>query len=93
MSDLSAPLFKWFSERPKWLQLAAISLLEQHSIDISGLSIMCQLEAKGQLVNSDYTFPANAFDADSSAPCVSQIISPVSFMPTCPAYVGLNVGG
>lgn len=66
MSDLSAPLVKWFSERPKWLQLAAIRLLEQHSIDISGLSIMCQLEAKGQLVNSDYTFPANAFDADSS---------------------------
>lgn len=66
MSDFSAPLSKWFSERPKWLQMAAKHLLEQDSIDIPNLAVLCQQEAKGQLVRSDCTLPANAFDADSS---------------------------
>lgn len=66
MSDFSAPLSKWFSERPKWLQMAAKRLLEQDSIDIPNLAVLCQQEAKDQLVRSDCTLPANAFDADSS---------------------------
>ena len=66
MSDFSAPLSKRFSERPKWLQMAAKRLLEQDSIDIQNLAVLCQQEAKGQLVRSDCTLPANAFDADFS---------------------------
>ncbi len=65
MSDFSAPLSKSFSERPKWLQMAAKHLLEQNSIDIQNLAVLCQ-QAKGQLVRSDCTLLANAFDADFS---------------------------
>lgn len=69
MTEISASLSKWFSERPKWLQLAAKRLLEQDTItanDISELAIMCQHEAEGQLTQADCSFPPNAFNADSA---------------------------
>lgn len=64
MSEFSASLSKWFSERPKWLQVAAARLLEQDEItakDISDLTSLCQQETEGKLTQVSCSFPATAF--------------------------------
>ena len=69
MTESLKSLSSWFSKQPKWLQFAAKRLLEQDKIttqDISGFSALCQQEAKGQLNNSNYIFPSDAFATDST---------------------------
>jgi len=64
MSEVPASLSKWFSERPKWLQIAATRLLEQTELsdkDISELATLCQQEAEGKLAQTGCSFPASAF--------------------------------
>jgi energy-coupling factor transporter ATP-binding protein EcfA2 len=62
-------LAKWFAERPQWLQVAAIRLLEQSELaekDISELATLCQQEADGKLPKTTYPFPASAFSQGAS---------------------------
>ena len=57
-------LSKWFSERPKWLQVAASRLLKQDELtpeDISDLALLCKQEAAEKHTSTNYTFPENAF--------------------------------
>lgn len=64
MSDISATLTKWFSERPQWLQIAATRLLQQSELtdkDVSELATLCQQEANGKLPKTACSFPASAF--------------------------------
>lgn len=64
MSEISASLTKWFSERPQWLQIAATRLLQQSELsdkDISELAVLCQQEAGGKLPNATCSLPASAF--------------------------------
>lgn len=52
MSGVSASLTKWFSERPRLLQIAAMRLLQQSELtdkDISEIATLCQQEADGKL--------------------------------------------
>ena len=64
MSGVSASLTRWFSERPRWLQIAATRLLQQSELtdkDVSEFASLCQLEADGKLPKTTCSFPANAF--------------------------------
>ena len=57
-------LSKWFSERPKWLQMAAKWLLEKDEIttkDISDLTLLCLQEAEGTFASTNYSFPKTLF--------------------------------
>lgn len=64
MSDLFTQLSRWFSDRPKWLQVAATRLLEQmefSNADVSELATLCQQEIEGKLAITTCSFPASAF--------------------------------
>jgi len=64
MSDLSASLTTWFSERPQWLQSAATRLIQKSELtdqDITELASLCRQEAEGKLTNANCSFPATAF--------------------------------
>ena len=64
MSDVSASLTKWFSERPQWLQIAAARLHQQSELtgkDVSELATLCQQEADGKLPKVTGSFPSSAF--------------------------------
>lgn len=64
MSEISASLTKWFSERPQWLQIAASRLLQLSELtdnDVSALAIHCQQEADDKLPKMTCSFPATAF--------------------------------
>lgn len=64
MSDLSASLSKWFSERPEWLQIAATRLLEKAELsakDIADLATLCQQEAQGNLIQATCSLQGSAF--------------------------------
>lgn len=61
-------LTKWFSERPKWLQIAAMRLLQQPELaekDISELTSLCRQEADGKLAETTCSFPVSAFSQDA----------------------------
>ena len=64
MTNLLDSISEWFSERPKWIQVAATRLLQQSELtdkDVSELAILCQQEAEGNLPNKTCSFPATAF--------------------------------
>ncbi|MFH7321254.1 AAA family ATPase [Desulfurivibrio sp. D14AmB] len=64
MSEASALLTKWFSERPQWLQIAATRLLKQADLsekDIAEIAALCQQEADGKLPKTACSLPASAF--------------------------------
>ena len=69
MSGISASLTKWFSERPQWLQIAAIRLLQQSELtdmDFSELAALCQREADGKLTKTTCSFPASVFSQSAA---------------------------
>ncbi|MDX8126773.1 hypothetical protein QLH52_05735 [Methylomonas sp. OY6] len=69
MSEVSASITKWFSERPKWLQIAATRLLEQTEIsdmDVADLASLCHQEAEGKLTQANSSFPASAFSQSTA---------------------------
>jgi energy-coupling factor transporter ATP-binding protein EcfA2 len=64
MSEISALLTKWFSERPQWLQIAATLLLQKSELtdkDVSELAILCQQEADRRLLKTTCPLPATVF--------------------------------
>ena len=64
MSEVSASLTKWFSERPQWLQIAATRLLQQAELtdsDIAEITALCQQNADRKLPKATCSFPASAF--------------------------------
>lgn len=64
MSEFSASLSKWFSERPQWLQIAATRLLQQTEFtdkDVAEIAALCQQEVDGKLPKATCSFPASAF--------------------------------
>lgn len=68
ISNNSASLTKWFSERPQWLQIAAGRLHQQSDLtdkDVSELTTLCRQEADGNLPKTTCSFPASAFPAFS----------------------------
>lgn len=70
MSETLASLSNWFSERPKWLQIAATRLLDQPSLldkDIQELASLCKQEADGKLGKTTCTFPASASSQDTAS--------------------------
>jgi energy-coupling factor transporter ATP-binding protein EcfA2 len=55
---------RWFSGRPRWIQIAATRLLQQSELsdkDISELASLCRQEADGKLPQTTHSFPTNAF--------------------------------
>lgn len=69
MSEVTVSLTKWISERPKWLQITAMRILQQSELtnkDISELSTLCQQEADGKLSKTTCSFPASAFSQDAA---------------------------
>ena len=69
MSEISASLTKWFSDRPQWLQIAATRLLQQSELtdkDVSELATLCQQEANEKLPKTTCSFPATAFSQGSA---------------------------
>ncbi len=57
-------LSKWFSERPRWLQMAATKLLKQSELtekDVSELATLCQQEVGGKLAKKTCSFPPFVF--------------------------------
>ncbi len=64
MNEVLASLSKWFSERPRWLQIAATRLLQQSELtdkDVSELATLCQQEVDGKLPKTACSFPTSAF--------------------------------
>ncbi|MDE0154162.1 MAG: hypothetical protein OXS28_00915 [Gammaproteobacteria bacterium] len=64
MSTVSASLTKWFSKRPKWLQIAATQLFQQGEFtdnDVFEITKLCLKEAEGKLSKTIFSFPASAF--------------------------------
>lgn len=64
MTNKDDYLSKWFSERPQWLQVAATRLLQQAEFtdkDIAEFAILCQQEADGRSLKTNFSFPASAF--------------------------------
>ncbi|MDI5934679.1 AAA family ATPase [Halomonas kalidii] len=64
MTNNNDSLSKWFSGRPRWLQIAATRLLQQSELsdkDISDLATLCQQEADRKLPQTTCSFPATAF--------------------------------
>ncbi len=64
MKDISGLLSKWFSERPKWLQIAATRLFQQAELtdkEVNDISKLCQQEVEGKIPNTSCSFPASAF--------------------------------
>jgi hypothetical protein len=69
MSEVSASISKWLSERPKWLQIAATRLLEQtdlSGINVEDLASLCLQEAEGKLTQENSSFPTSAFSQSHS---------------------------
>ncbi|MBV6446600.1 hypothetical protein [Nitrosomonas sp.] len=69
MSEVTVSLTKWISERPKWLQITAMRILQQSELtnkDISELATLCQQEADGKLSKTTCSFPASAFSQDAA---------------------------
>lgn len=69
MNSISELMTEWFSERPKWLQIAANRLLQQSELsdkDVSELVILCKQEVQGELSETTCSFPATAFARDTS---------------------------
>jgi energy-coupling factor transporter ATP-binding protein EcfA2 len=69
MDNTESTLTKWFSERPKWLQIAATRLLQQSEFPdeaISDLAALCRQEADGKLPQKACSIPAGAFSQDLS---------------------------
>lgn len=63
MSEISASLSKWFSERPQWLQIAATRLLQQTEFtdkDVAEIAALCQQEAAGKLPKAICSFSSSA---------------------------------
>ncbi len=61
-------LQQWFSERPKWLQIAAERLFEKAILkdeDIQELSSICLQEVEGKLKTKSCTLPTSDFSQDS----------------------------
>ena len=64
MSEISASLSRWFSQRPQWLQIVVTKLLQQSELtekDVANIAILCQQEAEGKLPKMTCSFPASAF--------------------------------
>lgn len=64
MNEVLASLSKWFSERPRWLQIAATRLLQQSELtdkNVSELATLCQQEVDGKLPKTICSFPTSAF--------------------------------
>jgi hypothetical protein len=64
MSDVLASLSEWFSERPQWLQIAAMQLLQQTELtnkDVSEITALCRQETDGKLPKTTCSFPVSAF--------------------------------
>lgn len=69
MDTVISGLPKWFSERPKWLQIAATRLIEQIELsdkDISDFASFCQQEAEGKLTQVNCSFSASAFSQSAA---------------------------
>ncbi|MFO8834957.1 hypothetical protein SC661_14095 [Legionella pneumophila serogroup 1] len=67
MSKASS-LSEWFSERPQWLQIMAIRLLQQSELtdeDISEFATLCQQEASGEELKISDSFPISVFPQDA----------------------------
>ena len=67
----SAPsqIASWFTQRPKWLQIAAKRLLESGDLDdsdISELAELCKQEVKSEFPDLDYCISPDFFDARGS---------------------------
>jgi energy-coupling factor transporter ATP-binding protein EcfA2 len=76
MTNKHDSLSKWFSERPQWLQIAAMRLLQQSDLtdkDVSDLATLCQQEADGKLPKTTCSFPASAFS--QGAACTLRLCS------------------
>lgn len=68
MNTVLSSLPKWFSERPKWLQVAATKLLQQPELtdkDITELATLCQQEANRELFKVPESFPTSVFSQDA----------------------------
>lgn len=64
MNNNADKLTEWFSERPEWLQIAAMRLLQESELtdkDVSELATLCQQEAMGILPKETHSFSASAF--------------------------------
>lgn len=69
MSKILTSLSRWFSERPQWLQIAAMRLLQGSELadkDIDEIVVLCQQEADGKLPQVTCSFPASAFSQGES---------------------------
>lgn len=69
MNNMESTLTRWFSERPKWLQIAATRLLQQSEFSdeaISELAALCRQEADGKLSIKACSIPAGVFSQDVS---------------------------
>lgn len=67
MSKASS-LSEWFSERPQWLQIMAMRLLQQSELtdkDISEFATLCQKEANQEPLKFSDSFPTSAFSQDA----------------------------
>lgn len=65
-------LATWFSERPQWLQTAAIRLADRSEFtdkDISELASLCRQDADGKLPKKTYPFPDTMF-SQGAASCL-----------------------
>lgn len=69
MQNKTGSRSQWFSNRPRWLQLAAKRLLEHDNFtddDITKLVDLCKDEQKGLLKNEECQFPSNFFSPSSN---------------------------
>ncbi len=67
MSEVLTSLSRWFSKRPKLLQIAATQLLKQQSIsddDVKKLASVCLQEAEGKLGKTSCAIPASTFPVE-----------------------------
>lgn len=69
MSKILTSLSKWFSERPQWLQIAAMRMLQKSELtdkDIDEIVSLCRQEANGKLPKVTNSFPASTFSQGES---------------------------
>lgn len=97
MSEKLASLSEWFSERPKWLQVAASKLVEDKNFaanNIDELVSFCQKEAEGALIGSGVSFPVSAFSKAAVEPLrlssISGVVGVNALAPRKPLEFGKN---
>lgn len=69
MSNRMEYLSKWFSERPQWLQIAAMRLHQQSEFtdkDISAFTTLCQQDAGGKSSKTTCSIPESAFSPSAA---------------------------